>query len=201
MDVPASHLNWRQNVCAGALSSLPRVCRCSSRKLGLSQHLCHVHTGAATCVREVPAAQRARAAAGGAQRPADDVLLLGRCHAGWPALRPRAGKPGPTLSLCRRIVLVLPSLVQALHEICCRINAQAVTLRSGRGDAMRLFDAARLLFATSWAMTGWQPVQEAAAVASRRVTLLRRGGAGGDHPLDPACPEGEYLSNLLFRVM
>ncbi|KAK9830892.1 hypothetical protein WJX81_002094 [Elliptochloris bilobata] len=44
-------------------------------------------------------------------------------------------------------------------------------------------------------------VQEAAAIAGRRVTLLRRGGAAADHPLDPACPEGEYLSNLLFRVM
>ena len=44
------------------------------------------------------------------------------------------------------------------------------------------------------------PVQEAAQVAGRRVSLLRHGGAAMDHPLDPGYPEGQYLTNLLLRV-
>ena len=34
----------------------------------------------------------------------------------------------------------------------------------------------------------------------KKLTLLRTAGAGMDHPLDPAYPEGRYLTNLLFRV-
>lgn len=33
-----------------------------------------------------------------------------------------------------------------------------------------------------------------------QVTLLRKSGAGADHPLHPAYPEGEYLTALTYRV-
>lgn len=45
------------------------------------------------------------------------------------------------------------------------------------------------------------PLQEAALGAGRKVALLRSAGAALDHPLDPAYPEGQYLTNLLFRVI
>jgi 23S rRNA G2069 N7-methylase RlmK/C1962 C5-methylase RlmI len=43
-------------------------------------------------------------------------------------------------------------------------------------------------------------VQTAAHRTGRKVTLLSKHGAGCDHTLDPHYPEGEYLSNYLFKV-
>ncbi|KAI4374330.1 hypothetical protein MLD38_012337 [Melastoma candidum] len=43
-------------------------------------------------------------------------------------------------------------------------------------------------------------IQGAASSAGRRATILRQAGAACDHPIDPAYPEGEYLSNVLLRV-
>ena len=43
-------------------------------------------------------------------------------------------------------------------------------------------------------------VQTAAYRTGRKVTLLSKHGAGCDHTLDPHYPEGEYLSNYLFKV-
>ncbi|KAL6888756.1 hypothetical protein ACP4OV_009782 [Aristida adscensionis] len=43
-------------------------------------------------------------------------------------------------------------------------------------------------------------IQGAASMASRKVTVLRQAGAACDHPIDPAYPEGQYLSNYLLRV-
>lgn len=34
----------------------------------------------------------------------------------------------------------------------------------------------------------------------RNLTLLRHAGAAPDHPLHPAYPEGEYLTNLTYLV-
>ena len=42
--------------------------------------------------------------------------------------------------------------------------------------------------------------QAAAASVGRRITVLREAGAGADHTLDPAYPEGSYLTNVLLRV-
>lgn len=42
--------------------------------------------------------------------------------------------------------------------------------------------------------------QVAAAVAGRRITVLRTASAAADHPVDPAYPEGRYLTNVLLRV-
>ncbi|KAL7130566.1 hypothetical protein ABFS83_13G142400 [Erythranthe nasuta] len=44
-------------------------------------------------------------------------------------------------------------------------------------------------------------LQGAASMAGRKITVIRRAGAGGDHPIDPSYPEGEYLSNVLLRVL
>uniref|UniRef100_A0A0E0CGF1 PUA domain-containing protein n=1 Tax=Oryza meridionalis TaxID=40149 RepID=A0A0E0CGF1_9ORYZ len=43
-------------------------------------------------------------------------------------------------------------------------------------------------------------IQGAASMAGRKVTVLRQAGAACDHPVDPAYPEGQYLSNYLLRV-
>lgn len=43
-------------------------------------------------------------------------------------------------------------------------------------------------------------IQEAAMSANRRVTQLRYAGAAPDHTIDPAYPEGTYLTNVLLRV-
>ena len=37
-------------------------------------------------------------------------------------------------------------------------------------------------------------------MAGRKVTVLRQAGTACDHPIDPAYPEGQYLSNYLLRV-
>ncbi|KAM6575804.1 hypothetical protein CsatA_024131 [Cannabis sativa] len=44
-------------------------------------------------------------------------------------------------------------------------------------------------------------LQGAAAMAGRKITLVRQAGAACDHPIDPAYPEGTYLSNILLRVL
>lgn len=44
-------------------------------------------------------------------------------------------------------------------------------------------------------------LQSAASMAGRKITVVRQAGAGCDHPIDPSYPEGEYLSNVLLRVL
>ncbi len=44
-------------------------------------------------------------------------------------------------------------------------------------------------------------LQAAARDAGRRITVLRVGGAAPDHTLDPTYPEGQYLTNVLLRVL
>ena len=47
-----------------------------------------------------------------------------------------------------------------------------------------------------------QPFEQAAAsAAGRRVTVLREAGASPDHTLNPAYPEGKYLTNVLLHVV
>ncbi|MED6114347.1 hypothetical protein PIB30_079427 [Stylosanthes scabra] len=43
-------------------------------------------------------------------------------------------------------------------------------------------------------------LQGAAAMAGRKITVLRQAGAASDHPIDPSYPEGAYLTNILLRV-
>ncbi|KAF8059638.1 hypothetical protein N665_1227s0014 [Sinapis alba] len=44
-------------------------------------------------------------------------------------------------------------------------------------------------------------LQSAAAMAGRKITVVREAGAASDHPLDPSYPQGQYLSNILLRVL
>ncbi|KAH6777169.1 S-adenosyl-L-methionine-dependent methyltransferases superfamily protein [Perilla frutescens var. hirtella] len=44
-------------------------------------------------------------------------------------------------------------------------------------------------------------LQSAASTAGRKITVIRQAGAGRDHPIDPSYPQGEYLSNVLLRVL
>ena len=44
-------------------------------------------------------------------------------------------------------------------------------------------------------------LQAAARDVGRRITVLRDAGAAPDHTLDPAYPEGQYLTNVLLRVL
>ncbi|GFP81672.1 ribosomal rna large subunit methyltransferase i [Phtheirospermum japonicum] len=41
----------------------------------------------------------------------------------------------------------------------------------------------------------------AASMSGRKITIVRQAGAGCDHPVDPSYPEGQYLSNVLLRVL
>ncbi|KAG0563483.1 hypothetical protein KC19_8G034700 [Ceratodon purpureus] len=72
--------------------------------------------------------------------------------------------------------------------------------------AMRLIKPGGLLMtcSCSGAMTQsgnfLSVIQEAALSANRRVTQLRYAGAAPDHTIDPAYPEGTYLTNVLLRV-
>ena len=43
-------------------------------------------------------------------------------------------------------------------------------------------------------------IRQAAAEAGRQVTLVRTYGAAGDHPINPAFPEGTYLKGYLLAV-
>ncbi|MCD7465468.1 hypothetical protein HAX54_001372 [Datura stramonium] len=44
-------------------------------------------------------------------------------------------------------------------------------------------------------------LQGAASMAGRKITVVRQAGAACDHPIDPAYPEGAYLTNILLRVL
>ncbi|ESQ29843.1 hypothetical protein EUTSA_v10011478mg [Eutrema salsugineum] len=44
-------------------------------------------------------------------------------------------------------------------------------------------------------------LQSAAAMAGKKITVVREAGAASDHPLDPSYPQGQYLSNILLRVL
>ncbi|XP_078161914.1 S-adenosyl-L-methionine-dependent methyltransferases superfamily protein [Carex rostrata] len=43
-------------------------------------------------------------------------------------------------------------------------------------------------------------LQGAASMSGRRIGVLRQGGAGCDHPINPSYPEGEYLTNVLLSL-
>ena len=49
--------------------------------------------------------------------------------------------------------------------------------------------------------TNTTTVQAAAMAAGRQISVVRDAGAAADHPVDPAYPEGLYLSNVLVSVI
>ncbi|XP_063946479.1 uncharacterized protein LOC108214611 [Daucus carota subsp. sativus] len=44
-------------------------------------------------------------------------------------------------------------------------------------------------------------LQATASMSGRKITVIRQAGAACDHPIDPAYPEGAYLTNILLRVL
>ncbi|KAI8472455.1 MAG: S-adenosyl-L-methionine-dependent methyltransferase [Monoraphidium minutum] len=88
------------------------------------------------------------------------------------------------------------SLVPASNKY-RKLNAMALALVKPGGILMTC--------SCSGAMTqsgGLQPiVDDAAREAERQVTLIRKSGAAADHPLNPAYPEGQYLTALAYRVL
>lgn len=88
-----------------------------------------------------------------------------------------------------------------------KVLQRAITkYRNLNSMAMRLTKPGGLLMtcSCSGAMTQsgnfLSVIQEAALSANRRVTQLRYSGAAPDHTIDPAYPEGTYLTNVLLRV-
>ncbi|XP_057819134.2 uncharacterized protein LOC131032203 isoform X2 [Cryptomeria japonica] len=75
------------------------------------------------------------------------------------------------------------------------------------GLAMRLTKKGGLLMTCSCSAAMTQSgsflsiLQRAASSVGRRITVLRKAGAAADHPIDPSYPEGEYLTNVLLRVL
>ncbi|KAJ0253277.1 RlmI [Hirschfeldia incana] len=73
--------------------------------------------------------------------------------------------------------------------------------------AMRLTSSGGLLMTCSCSGAMTQSgkflgiLQSAAAMAGRKITVVREAGAASDHPLDPSYPQGHYLSNILLRVL
>jgi len=51
-------------------------------------------------------------------------------------------------------------------------------------------------------LEGWQFQRIVAQAISvkRRAQVIRRGGAGPDHPVHPSMPETDYLKSLFFRI-
>ncbi|KAL0706814.1 hypothetical protein Bca4012_073240 [Brassica carinata] len=79
--------------------------------------------------------------------------------------------------------------------------------RSLNSLAMRLTSSGGLLMTCSCSGAMTQSgkflgiLQSAAAMAGRKITVVREAGAASDHPLDPSYPQGQYLSNILLRVL
>ncbi|KAJ4894277.1 S-adenosyl-L-methionine-dependent methyltransferases superfamily protein [Raphanus sativus] len=73
--------------------------------------------------------------------------------------------------------------------------------------AMRLTSSGGLLMTCSCSGAMTQSgkflsiLQSAAAMAGKKITVVREAGAASDHPLDPSYPQGHYLSNFLLRVL
>ncbi|CAH8362594.1 unnamed protein product [Eruca vesicaria subsp. sativa] len=73
--------------------------------------------------------------------------------------------------------------------------------------AMRLTSSGGLLMTCSCSGAMTQSgkflgiLQSAAGMAGRKITVVREAGAASDHPLDPSYPQGQYLSNILLRVL
>ncbi|KAK9821840.1 hypothetical protein WJX74_003253 [Apatococcus lobatus] len=87
------------------------------------------------------------------------------------------------------------TLNRALHHY-HRLNTLAMKLVAPGGLLMTCSCSG----AVAQSNTFLPMLQEAATAAGRRITVLRMAGASPDHTLDPNCPEGSYLTNVLLAV-
>lgn len=95
-----------------------------------------------------------------------------------------------------------------LHQCGCQVLHNAAGMyRNLNSLAMRLTRSGGLMMTCSCSGAMTQSgkflgiLQSAAAMAGRKITVVREAGAASDHPLDPSYPQGQYLSNLLLRVL
>ncbi|GFR46311.1 hypothetical protein Agub_g7876, partial [Astrephomene gubernaculifera] len=101
------------------------------------------------------------------------------------------------------VVLDPPKLAPDRNSL-GRAKAKYLRLNSA---AMRLVRPGGLLMTCSCSGAMTQSGQftevllEAARQAGRQVRVLRHAGASPDHPLLPAYPEGEYLTNMTLAVV
>lgn len=101
------------------------------------------------------------------------------------------------------VVLDPPKLAPSKKSL----DRATIKYRALNRSAMRLVRPGGLLVtcSCSGAMTQsgefGEIVKSAADREGRAITQLRYGGAAACHTLDPSYPEGQYLTNALFRVL
>lgn len=78
-----------------------------------------------------------------------------------------------------------------------RLNVQAMKLVAPGGILMTCSCSG----AMTQSGTFMEAVLEAAKQVGRHATLLRKAGAAPCHPLNPAYPEGDYLTNVTLRIL
>ncbi len=76
-----------------------------------------------------------------------------------------------------------------------RLNVRAL-VRTRPGGFLATFSCSGLVSTDAFA----EMLGAAARECRRHVAVLRTMSAGPDHPVDPFCPEGRYLTGLLVRV-
>lgn len=123
-------------------------------------------------------------------------LLNTTTHKHDPLLAHQINKPHPITPPPQIHSICSASLTRALRKY-QRLNELALALVKPGGVLVTC--------SCSGAVTqaGLLPgvVADAAREAERPVTLLRAAGAAADHPLNPAYPEGKYLTCLAYRVL
>ena len=103
---------------------------------------------------------------------------------------------------CFDVVIVDPpkfaatraGLAKAL-DLYKRLNVRAL-VRAAPGGFLATFSCSGLVTVEAFA----EMLDAAARECRRRIVVLRTMSAGPDHPVDPGCPEGRYLTGLLVRV-
>lgn len=86
----------------------------------------------------------------------------------------------------------LPNALRAL----VKLNANALKLLEQNGILTTCECSGDISIGTFMSV-----IQEAALIAKRELTILKIAGAGPDHPIHPACPEGAYLKVLFCRAL
>lgn len=93
-----------------------------------------------------------------------------------------------------KLATTRPGLARAM-DLYKRLNVRAL-VRTEPGGILATFSCSGLVGVEAFA----EMVAAAARECRRRIFVLRAMGAGPDHPVDPGCPEGRYLTGLLVKV-
>ncbi len=93
-----------------------------------------------------------------------------------------------------KLATTRPGLARAM-DLYKRLNVRAL-VRTEPGGILATFSCSGLVGVEAFA----EMVEAAARECRRRICVLRTLSAGPDHPVDPGCPEGRYLTGLLVKV-